>query len=75
MLFVPEGRRWEGSLWNGEVPSKTQERGLKIGRKKTEYLGCNEHQDVQLHIQGETVEIMMTLKYLGSTLAEEGEQD
>ena len=30
-------------------------RGLKIGRKKTEYLGCNEHQDAEIHLQGEAV--------------------
>ncbi len=28
-----------------------EERGLEIIRKKTEYLGCNEHQDAQLHLQ------------------------
>ena len=32
-----------------------EERGLKISRKKTEYLGCNEHQDSEIHLQGETV--------------------
>ena len=31
-----------------------EERGLKISRKKTEYLGCNEHQDAEIHLQGET---------------------
>ena len=25
-----------------------EERGLKIGRRKTEYLGCNEHQDADI---------------------------
>ena len=25
-----------------------EERGLKIGRRKTEYLGCNEHQDAEI---------------------------
>ena len=33
----------------------TKERGLKISRKKTEYLGYNEHQDAKIHLQGETV--------------------
>ena len=28
-----------------------EERGLKISRRKTEYLGCNEHQDAEIHIQ------------------------
>ena len=32
-----------------------EERGLEITRKKTEYLVCNEHQDAQIHLQGETV--------------------
>ena len=32
-----------------------EERGLKISRRKSEYLGCNEHQDAEIHFQGETV--------------------
>ena len=27
-----------------------EERGLKISREKTEYLGCNEHQDANIHL-------------------------
>ena len=27
-----------------------EERGLKISRKKTEYFGCNEHQDAEIHL-------------------------
>ena len=49
-------------------------RGLKISRKKTEYLGCNEHQDAEIHLPGETVKRLVTFKYQGSTLAEHGEQ-
>ena len=29
-----------------------EERGLKISRRKTEYLGCNEHQDAEIKLQG-----------------------
>ena len=32
-----------------------EERGLKISRRKTDYLGCNEHQDAEIQLQGETV--------------------
>ena len=32
-----------------------EERGLKISRRKTEYLGCNQHQDTEIQLQGETV--------------------
>ena len=32
-----------------------EERGLKISRRKTEYLGCNEHQDAYIYLQGERV--------------------
>ena len=46
-----------------------EERGLKISRRKTEYLGCNEHQDADIHLQGETVKRVKTFTYLGSTLA------
>ena len=51
------------------------ERGLKISRRKTEYLGCNEPQDAEIHLQGETVKRVKTFTYLGSTLAEDGELD
>ena len=50
-----------------------EERGLKIGRKNTEYLGCNEHQDAEIHLQGETVKRVKIFTYLGSTFAEDGE--
>ena len=43
-----------------------------ISRRKTEYLGCNEHQDAEIHFQGETVKRVETFTYLGSTLAEDG---
>ena len=47
---------------------------VKISRKKTEYLGCNEHQDAEIHLHGETVKRRaQTFTYLGSTLAEGGE--
>ena len=52
-----------------------EERGLKISRRKTEYLGCNEHQDAEIHSQGETVKRVKTCTYLGSTFAEDGELD
>ena len=52
-----------------------EERGLKISRRKTEYLGCNEHQDADNHLQGETVKRVKTLTYLVSTLAEDGQLD
>ena len=54
-----------------------EERGLKISRRKTEYLGCNEHQDAEIHLQGESppVKRVKTFTYLGSTLAEDGELD
>ena len=48
-----------------------EERGLKISRRKTEYLGCNEHQDAEIQLQGETVKKVKTFTYLGSTLAKD----
>ena len=38
-----------------EWRTATEEPGLKISRRKTEYLGCNEHQDAEIQLQGETV--------------------
>ena len=35
----------------------------------------NEHQDAEIHLQGETVKRVTTFTYLGSTLAEDGELD
>ena len=52
-----------------------EERGLKISRRKTEYLGCNEHQDAEIQLQGEPLKRVKTFTYLGSTLAEDGELD
>ena len=52
-----------------------EERGLKIIRRKTEYLGCNEHQYAEIQLQVETVNRVKTFTYLGSTLAEDGELD
>ena len=58
-----------------ERRTATEERGLKISRKRTEYFGCNEHQDAHIHLQGETVKRVKIFTYLGSTLAEDGELD
>ena len=44
-------------------------RVLKISRRMTEHLGCNEHQDAEIQLQGETVRRVKTFAYLGSTLA------
>ena len=52
-----------------------EERGLKIIRNKTEYLGCNEHQDAEIQLQGEPLKRVKTFTYLASTLAEDGELD
>ena len=52
-----------------------EERGLKISRKKTEYFGCNEHQDADIYLQGETVKRVETFTYMGSTLTKDGELD
>ena len=56
----------------GEWRRAMEERGLKISRKKTEYLECNEHQDTEIHLQGETVYRVKTFTYLGSIFAEDG---
>ena len=58
-----------------EWRSAMEEQGLKISRKKTEYLGCNEHQDTEIHLNGETAKRVNTFIYLGSTLVEDGELD
>ena len=52
-----------------------EERGLKVSRRETEYLVCNEHQDADIQLQGETVNRVKTFTYPGSTLAQNGELD
>ena len=59
----------------GEWRRAMEERGLQISRTKTGYLGCNDHQDTEIHLEGETVKRVKTFTYLGSTLAEDGELD
>ena len=54
--------------------------GLKINRKKTVYLRFNVDRDLDdgnsdVNIQGENLERVNTFKYLGSTLAENGDLD
>ena len=47
-----------------------------MSRKKTEYLGCYEHQDVHRDpLTGRDSKESETFTYLGSTLAEDGELD
>ena len=43
------------------------------GSNESEYLGCNEHQDADIHLQGDTVKRVKIFTYLGSTLVEDGE--
>ena len=52
-----------------------EERGLKITRKKTGYLGYNEHQGADIRLQGGADKRVKTLTCMGSTLAEDGELD
>ena len=43
----------------------TEERGLKIIRKKTEYLGYSEHQDADIHLWGEALKRVKTIHIPG----------
>ena len=57
-----------------------EDRGLKINRKKTVYLRFNVDRDLDdgnsdVNIQGENLERVNTFKYLGATLAENGDLD
>ena len=61
---------WKLEEWRRAI---TDERGLKISRRKTEYLGCNEHQDAEIQLRGETAKRVKKFTYLGSTLVEDGE--
>ena len=56
-----------------------KDRGLKINRKKTVYLRFNVDRNLDgnsdINIQGENLERVNALKYLGATLAENGDLD
>ena len=56
-----------------ELRKEIEERGLKISKKKTEYWSSSEQQDLVIRLEGEEVKRVKTFKYLGSTLAEDGE--
>ena len=62
----------EGKLevWRGEMEG----RGLKISRKKTEYLRLkDDDEDGEVRLQGEVLKRVEKFKYLGSTVAEDCE--
>ena len=70
------------STSKAEVERKTEnwrkaleDRGLKISRKKTEYLRFCEGGDGEVRLQGEILKRVDRFKYLGSTVAEDGELD
>ena len=58
---------------------RMEDRGLKINRKKTVYLRFNVDGNLDgnsdIYIQGENLERVNTFKYLGATLAENGDLD
>ena len=65
-----------------EVERKTEnwrraleERGLKISRKKTEYMKFCDERDLEVRLQGELLKRVDKFKYLGSTVAHDGELD
>ncbi len=48
---------------------------LKISRKKTEYLRFLDGRDEEVRLQGEIIKRVDRFKYLGSTVAEDGNLD
>ena len=52
-----------------------KERRLKISMKKTDYWSSSEQQIRVIRLEGEEVKRVKPFKYLGSTLAEDGELD
>ena len=50
-----------------------EDRGLKINRRKTEYLRFNENQNGEVSLQGEELKRVNKFKYLGSTVTEDGD--
>ena len=52
-----------------------EDRGLKISRKKTEYLRFNDDQDSDIVMDGETLNRVEKFKYLASKVASDGNLD
>ena len=54
-----------------------EDRGLKINRKKTVYLRFNVDGNLEgisyINLQGNNLELVNTFKYLGATLADNGD--
>ena len=55
--------------WRREIEG----RGLKISRKKTEYLRLKNSENGEVSLQGEVLKRVENFKYLGSTVADDGE--
>ena len=60
---------------NAEQWRRLEERGLKISRKKTEYLKFCDERDMEIRLQGEILKRVDKFKYLGSTVSENEELD
>ncbi|XP_066978842.1 uncharacterized protein [Macrobrachium rosenbergii] len=80
MLFTDDIVLW--SMNRGVVESKLKQwrmvlkdRDLKISRKKTEYLSFNEDQDFEISTGETTLNRVEKFKYLGSTVADDGNLD
>ena len=52
-----------------------EDRGLRISRKKTEYLRFNEDQDSDICMEGMRLNRVENFKYLGSKVASNGNMD
>ena len=50
-----------------------EDRGLKISRKKTEYLRLKDSENGEVRLQGEKLKRVEKFKYLGSSVSEDGE--
>ena len=57
--------------WRGAL----EDRGLKISRKKTEYLSFMDERNGDVRMQKNVLKRVETFKYLGSTMANNGELD
>ncbi|XP_068234135.1 uncharacterized protein [Palaemon carinicauda] len=55
--------------WRREMANK----GLKISRKKTDYLRLKDWENGEVSLQGERFKRVENFKYIGSTVAEDGD--
>jgi len=66
-----EEAEWKTECWGRAL----EDRGLKVSRLKTEYLSFNDESAGDVRLEENTMKMVDNFKYLGSTVAGNGDLD